>query len=59
MAEVHLHARGGMFTVEIEPIDPAYPVQTFATYKDARGTAGGIRMVRGWKLIDHIGPDAA
>lgn len=53
MAEVHVYARDGLFAVEVEPADPAYPVQTFATYKAARGTAGGIRMVRGFKLIDH------
>lgn len=53
MAEVHIRPRDGLYAVEVVPADPAYPDQTFATYKAARGTAGGIRMVRGFKLIDH------
>ncbi|MBB5685653.1 hypothetical protein [Sphingobium boeckii] len=27
----------------------------FATYREARGWAGGLRMTHGWKIIDRTG----
>lgn len=29
----------------------------FANYRDARGYAGGIKLVRGWKIVDEAGEE--
>lgn len=50
---VHIRFADGLFVVETEPADRFYPRQTFAMHRSARGFAGGIRMCRGWRLIDH------
>ena len=36
----------------LDPPDPAKPDQWFATAKEARGCAGGIRMVTGRRKVD-------
>ncbi|QQN73625.1 hypothetical protein [Croceicoccus sp. YJ47] len=44
---------GGMFQVTVEPEHPAHTPETYATYKQARGYAGGLRMVNRWPLQDE------
>ena len=43
------------FRVRLDPPDPAKPDQWFATAKEARGCAGGIRLVTGWRKVDLTG----
>lgn len=61
--EVHIRFRDGLFVVEVEPADNAYPPHAFATHRGARGFAGGIRMCRRWPVTDHTAslpsPEAA
>jgi len=60
MADKHSHliivrAVGSAFTVRIEPpIEGEDLNGVFDNYKNARGWAGGIRMTRGFKLIDEV-----
>ncbi|WP_072384070.1 hypothetical protein [Novosphingobium sp. NDB2Meth1] len=43
---------GGLYVVTVEPEHPSYPPQSFGSHKVAYGTAGGMRLVTGWKRID-------
>ena len=47
-----LRAADAGFSVSIEPPSPEEAGQTFQSYKQARGYAGGLRLVKGWKLSD-------
>ncbi len=38
----------------IPPVEPSLD-QEFATYKQARGYGGGLRLVQGWHLVDLTG----
>ena len=44
------------YCVTVEPSHPDHPPRLFADHREARGWAGGIRMVTGWKLIDQCQP---
>ena len=44
---------GGLFEVVIEPEHPSHGVETFVTWRDARGCASGIRIVNRWQIIDQ------
>jgi len=52
---VIVRSAGSGFTVRIEP-----PLESedlngdFDSYRNARGWAGGIRMTRGFKLVDEV-----
>ncbi|CAN5199105.1 hypothetical protein BH10PSE12_BH10PSE12_36510 [soil metagenome] len=49
-----LRALGSGFSVRIDPpLDGEDLDGDFDAYKNARGWAGGIRMTRGWRLIDQ------
>jgi hypothetical protein len=45
---------GSGFAVTIEPPMGGEDLNgTFDAYKNARGWAGGLRMTRGWKILDE------
>ena len=48
------HAEG--FRVAVDPPHPDHPAQLFADRREARGAAGGLRMVSGWALLDECQP---
>lgn len=48
-----VRAEGASFVVTIDPEHEDFEPRAFADYREARGWAGGLRMVRGRKLIDH------
>lgn len=43
------------FVVVVKPPDPAHPPETFDDLRRARGAAGGIRLVTGWRKVDLTG----
>jgi hypothetical protein len=51
---IQLRREDGLYVVEIvpPPTEGAGFDQAHATYKAARGYAGGLRMVTGWNLVD-------
>lgn len=52
---VQLRRDGAGFVVECVPPDPAFPPQSFPDHRQARGFAGGARLVLGRKLVDLTG----
>lgn len=54
-----LRRDGAAYTVTIDPPTADHPLRRFADYRDARGYAGGLRMVKGWILIDECAAPAA
>lgn len=50
---VLIEYRDGNFVVSVQPPDPVYETQRFVTHRLARGHAGGIRLVRGWPIVDR------
>lgn len=51
--KIVLAALGSGFTVRIEPPLEGEDLDgDFDAYKNARGWAGGLRMTRGWSLVD-------
>ena len=44
------------FRVTVEPSHPDHPARQFTDHREARGWAGGVRMVSGWRLVDDRQP---
>ncbi|WP_070154097.1 hypothetical protein [Sphingobium phenoxybenzoativorans] len=52
--KIILTSNGSGFTVRIDPpIEGEDLDGDFDSYRNARGWAGGIRMTRGWRIVDH------
>ena len=47
---------GDGFRVAVNPAHPDHPPRLFADHREARGAAGGLRMVSGWRLVDECQP---
>lgn len=48
---------GDGFSVVLDPPDDRHPPQRFDDVREARGAAGGIRLVLGARKIDLAGED--
>lgn len=56
---IYIRQDGDAFAVTVEPAQPDQDwSRTYSTHREARGWAGGIRLNRGWKLVD-LASDAA
>jgi hypothetical protein len=61
MSEQHViiiahEAFGAGYDVKVVPPLPGEPLDAeFAEYRKARGWAGGLRMTRGWRIVDQTG----
>jgi hypothetical protein len=42
------------FMVTVTPPHPGHPPKLFEDHRAARGWGGGLKMVRGWKLVDQV-----
>lgn len=51
--QVTLTRDGDGYLVTVLPPHDQHPPRRFTDYREARGMAGGTRMVTGWKLIDE------
>lgn len=51
---IHLTSDKGSFLVAIVPPHEGHPPKLFEDHRTARGWAGGVRLVTGWKLIDQV-----
>ena len=54
---IHITRYGSGFAVKVDPPHPDHPPRLFADHREARGAAGGLRMVSGWRLVDECQPD--
>lgn len=46
----------GLYRVDVKPaVDLGQWTASYATHKDAFGYAGGVRMVKGWPIVDLSG----
>ena len=52
---IHIRRDGAGFLVEVVPPNPAYPSERFDDVRRARGVAGGLRLVTGWRKVDLTG----
>lgn len=52
---VEISKEGAGFRVRLDPPDPAKPDQWFCDIREARGCAGGLRLVTGRRKVDLTG----
>jgi hypothetical protein len=52
---IYIREDGDKFVVSIDPPMESEPDKTFDAHKEARGYAGGLRLVKGGTLVDTTG----
>ena len=52
-AVIEIRRSDAGFVVAVVPADPHYPDQQFSELSSARGWAGGLRMVTGYRKLDR------